>query len=258
MTGFFLKKAFFDGWDNLIGLVVLNLGYLAILLAVLGCMTLAGISTPLALFAFLLTTGVFAFFSSGVAASSYSFARYERPGWTVFKQGIRGSWRHSLFFWLLILLDACLILFVIPFYLSYNNVIGMLLAVLLFWVFLGLTFALFYYWPLFFVMQGDRPTKTLKKSFIIVFDNLLFTFFFAIYQLFNLVISILLAGLAPGVAGMHLAASDAIKLLMFKYDYLEEHPDADRRHIPWEELLYEERECIGHRSLKNMIFPWKD
>jgi hypothetical protein len=57
---------------------------------------------------------------------------------------------------------------------------------------------------------------------------------------------------------MLLASSDAIKLMMYKYDYLEAEADADRKHIPWDELLYEERESVGNRSLKNMIFPWKD
>jgi hypothetical protein len=36
------------------------------------------------------------------------------------------------------------------------------------------------------------------------------------------------------------------------------HPDADRRHIPWEELLAEDREKTGTRSLRSFIFPWKD
>lgn len=258
MTGFFLKKAFFDGWDNLISMVVLNLGFLLILLAFMGSMSLMDINTALALAALLLSTGLFSFYSAGAAASTHAYAKYERPGWEGFKRGIRESWRHALLYWLLTVLDATLILFVIPFYLSYGNVVGMLLSVLLFWLFLGLTFALFYYFPLFFLMQGDRPTKTLKKSFIIVFDNLFFTLFFAVYQIINLVFSALLAGLAPGVTGMHLASSDAVKLLMLKYDYLEEHADADRKHLPWDDLLYDERECVGHRSLKNMIFPWKD
>jgi hypothetical protein len=38
MTGFFIKKAFFDGWDNLISMVVHNLGFLLILLAFMGSM----------------------------------------------------------------------------------------------------------------------------------------------------------------------------------------------------------------------------
>ncbi len=45
---------------------------------------------------------------------------------------------------------------------------------------------------------------------------------------------------------------------MFKYDYIEAHPDTDRKHLPWEELLFEEREKVGTRTLKGMIFPWKE
>ena len=258
MTGFFLKKAFFDGWDNLISMVVLNLGYLLILLALLGSMSLIGIQALLGFLALLASTGLFAFYSAGTAASSWAYAKYERPGWEVFKRGIRESWRHALLYWLLLVLDASLILFVIPFYLSYGSIFGTLLSVVLFWAFMGVSFALLYYFPLFQAMHGDRTLKTLKKSFIIVMDNLFFTLFFAVYQIINLLFSLLLAGLAPGFTGMMLASSDAIKLLMYKYDYLEENPDADRKHLPWDELLYEERECVGHRSLKNMIFPWKD
>ncbi|MGH0053150.1 MAG: hypothetical protein ACQ5SW_07165 [Sphaerochaetaceae bacterium] len=258
MTGFFIKKAFFDGWDNLISMVVHNLGFLLILLAFMGSMNLMEVNGLLAVFCMVLSAGLFSFFSAGTSSSTWAYAKYERPGWEGFKRGIRDSWRHSLFFWLLFVLDGTLVIFVIPFYLSYGNVVGTLLSVILFWLFMGLTLALLYYWALFRVMPGDRPVKTLKKSFLIVFDNLFFTLFFAVYQVVNFVLSALLAGLAPGVTGMLLASSDAIKLIMYKYDYLEEEPEADRKHIPWDELLYEERESVGHRSLKNMIFPWKD
>jgi len=258
MTGFFIKKAFFDGWDNLISMVVHNLGFLLILLAFMGSMSLMEMNGLLAVVAMILSVGLFAFFSAGTSASTWAYAKYERPGWEGFKHGIRDSWRHSLFYWLLSVLDVSLILFVIPFYLSYGNAVGTLLSVILFWLFMGLSFALLYYWALFRSMPGDRPIKTLKKSFLIVFDNLFFTLFFAVYQIVNFVLSALLAGLAPGVTGMLLASSDAVKLMMYKYDYLEGEPEADRKHIPWDELLYEERESVGHRSLKNMIFPWKD
>jgi len=258
MTGFFIKKAFFDGWDNLISMVVHNLGFLLILLAFMGSMSLMETNGLLAAFAMVLSIGLFAFFTAGASASAWAYSKYERLGWEGFKHGIRDSWRHSLFYWLLTALDLSLILFVVPFYLSYGNVVGTLLSVILFWLFMGLSFALLYYWALFRSMPGDRPIKTLKKSFLIVFDNLPFTLFFAVYQLINLALSALLAGLAPGVTGMLLASSDAIKLMMYKYDYLEAEADADRKHIPWDELLYEERESVGNRSLKNMIFPWKD
>lgn len=258
MTGFFLKKAFFDGWDNLISMVVHNLGFLLILLALMGSMSLMGINGPLGFLALLGSAALFSFMSAGTVASTHAYANYERAGWEGFSRGIRESWRHALLYWMLLVLDISLIIFVIPFYLSYGSVIGTLLSVVLFWLFMGLSLALFYFFPLFTVMKGDRPLKTLKKSFLLVFDNLFFTLFLAVYQVVNLLLSLLLAGLAPGFTGIMLANSDAVKLMMLKYDYMEEHPEVSRKEIPWEELLYEERECVGHRSLKNMIFPWKD
>jgi len=49
-----------------------------------------------------------------------------------------------------------------------------------------------------------------------------------------------------------------VRLRLLKYDWLEAHPDANRKKIPWDELLIEEREKTGTRTLKNLIFPWKD
>jgi hypothetical protein len=62
----------------------------------------------------------------------------------------------------------------------------------------------------------------------------------------------------PGVAGISLSRMDTTKLLMLKYDFLEANPDCTKKDINWEDLLYEERQLVGPRSFKGMIFPWKD
>ena len=60
-------------------------------------------------------------------------------------------------------------------------------------------------------------------------------------------------------SGMTSSASRmaTMKLLMKKYDFLEENPDATKKDINWEDLLYEDKQLVGPRSIKNMIFPWK-
>jgi len=50
----------------------------------------------------------------------------------------------------------------------------------------------------------------------------------------------------------------ALKLRLKKYDYLEENPEANRKQIPWDALLIDERNKVGPRTFKGMIFPWKD
>ena len=165
--------------------------------------------------------------------------------------------RHSLLFFALEFLFFMNILLIIPFYMAMGNAIGIAAVVVMAWIEIFIALAMAYYFPLMNLLPGDRPLKTLKKCLIIIGDNLGFTFFLVIYRLFMLVVSIFTMGLIPGVAGAQLAGQDAMKILMFKYDYLDENKAADRKHIPWEELLFDEREKVGPRSLKNMIFPWK-
>ena len=47
-----------------------------------------------------------------------------------------------------------------------------------------------------------------------------------------------------------------------KYDYLEEHPELktkkERKQIPWEELLYDDKETLGPRNFKSFFFPWRE
>ena len=112
--------------------------------------------------------------------------------------------------------------------------------------------------PLVLCDAGRPSDEDAQKILPACIDNPFFTLFLAVYQVINTLLSLLLAFLAPGFTGISLACSVATKLLLFKYDYLEENPEANRKAIPWDDLLYEEREAVGPRSLKGMIFPWKD
>ena len=75
-------------------------------------------------------------------------------------------------------------------------------------------------------------------------------------------LSVFLAFLIPGLAGIALAQTNAFRLRLYKYDWLEQHTDLTpkeaRKHIPGGELIAEDRETLGPRSFKSFIFPWKD
>ena len=258
MKGFFIKKAFFDGWDNLIGMVLFNIGYLAIAMVFFyGFVEMGAISPMLSYLVLAVLLLLLSILMGGTAAVTKNYSDYSRETWAAFKEGVKRNIRHSLLFFLFMLLFVVNILFVIPFYSSYGNAFGFVISIIMIWVEIILLLCLPYYFPLMNLLPADRPLKTAKKCFIIVADNLGFTLFYLIYSIICIVISVLTIGLVPGLTGMQLAAQDAMKLLMFKYDYLEENPSADRKHIPWEDLLYDEREKVGPRSLKSMIFPWK-
>ena len=73
-----------------------------------------------------------------------------------------------------------------------------------------------------------------------------------------LVVSFFTALLLPGIATIMLWWNIAFKLRLYKYDWLEQNPGANRRRVPWDALLVEDRERVGKRTLKGMIFPWKE
>ena len=257
MKGFFIKKAFFDGWDNLIGLVLFNLGYLALFLLLLFSSYIGEKSMALMIASWVLLLFVNAFYSGAVANAVYGYSCYKRNTWSDFKEGWSRYARHSLLYAFITLLLALIIFLVIPFYYTMGNAVSLVITVLLLWVVIIALLALPYYFALSSYLPGDRPMKTLKKCFIVLADNMGFSIMFLFYNIFCLALTVFTLGLIPGFAGMSLASHDAIKLIMLKYDYLEENPDTNRRHLSLDDILYEEREKIGPRSFKNMIFPWK-
>ena len=79
-----------------------------------------------------------------------------------------------------------------------------------------------------------------------------------------ILISIIMLGIAPGMAGLVLSRCNAMRLLMKKYDYIEELDKKGepansqaRRKIPWKELLAEEEEANPVRTFKDFWLPWK-
>jgi hypothetical protein len=81
-------------------------------------------------------------------------------------------------------------------------------------------------------------------------------------NLIVMAISLLTAFLVPGPGGLALWMDEAVRLRLMKYDYLEENPPEagtrKRAKIPWDALLIDDRERTGSRTIKNLIFPWKD
>ena len=186
-------------------------------------------------------------------SSSYSFKD--------FLSEIPKTWKHGSLFGGMIAIVAFIYSVTLPYYFSLGNIIGFGLAMLLFWV--GIILALSLQWFLPIRSQlDDNFLKCLKKSFIVFFDNSLFSVFIFFYSIVLFALSLFLVMLVPGFTGVILAQNEAFRLRMYKYDWMEENPEMDpreaRKSIPWEDLLLEDEETVGHRSFKSFIFPWKD
>jgi hypothetical protein len=262
MLGFLVKKTFFDLWDNLFRIALLNLGFIA------------SLSVPVflpGLFSFLpalsivvLVSGVLWCFVylSGAALSVKAISDYGGFGFSDFFHNLKAGWPAGL-----LMGSAAIALWVmgaviIPFYLSMpNSTVGLILAAVIFWIIVVGLFSL----QFFFCIRARLDTKLIKvfkKCFIIFFDNPGFSVFSFFHNLVILALSLVLAFLFPGPAGILLYLDEALRLRLLKYDWLEANPETEnpgkRRKIPWDAILIEEREKTGTRSLKNFIFPWKD
>jgi hypothetical protein len=258
MIGFLIKKAFFDAWDNLIGLVVSNLGYIVVLvLFTLDAGKLIG-SQYVNFLVMLIGLLLLSFHNVGVAKITFAYSNYKREGWEGYKEGLRLFWRHGFGLFFINLFMAILALLVIPFYYSMGNPFGLVICVILLWVMLTFLLSIQYFLPLMVNFSGDKPLKTLKKSFIMAIGNLGSSFFLLFYNTIQLGLTVVTAGLLFNGTGINLVNMDAFKLLLLRIDYIEEHEDVNVKEMPWDDILYEERESVGSRTLKGMIFPWKD
>jgi len=257
MIGFFIKKAFFDGWDNLFSLAAFNIVYLALAMLFMALPLSLGIGDALSI-AFLVL-GILAI-SQWQAVSAFAMdgvSNYRSPGFKSTFAFFGKSWKSGLVVGLLNLALFFSFTVGIPFYLAQKGFLGLFLASLLFWTCLVALLSSQYYLPLL-VRRGGGFRKNVKVALILMMDNLGFTVFLFLYNVVTLIVSVLTAFMAPGMAGLALASADAVKLRMMKYEWLERNPQADKKHVPWEELLEEEKELVGERTLKGMIFPWKE
>ncbi len=257
MVGFFIKKSFFDGWDNFFSLILQNLIYIVLLIGGLGLVYFLGESMTLFYVSIVITLLLISISLGGTAEVARNFSCYSSEVWRPYIRGIKRNIKHSLFFFLIIMLLSLVWMITIPFYSAMESSIGVILSVVMIWVTIFFIMALPYYFALMTMLPGDGALKTLKKSFLVSFDNPGKSLFLLLHILFDSVISVFTVGLVPGITGIMLSESDMMKLLMKKYDYLEANPDKTKKDINWDELLQEEKETVGVRTLKGMIFPWK-
>ena len=96
MIGFFIKKAFFDGWDNLIGLVLYNLVSIGLLILLLLASYLTEVSILVWGLAIVLTLLIFCLFSGALSNVCYKYSNYRRSGFSVFREGFSRYFKHSL------------------------------------------------------------------------------------------------------------------------------------------------------------------
>jgi uncharacterized membrane protein YesL len=258
MFGFLVKKAFFDMWDNMFRIILMNLGYIAVL-AIFFLLAPPFYESVRPLFYVILALGlaVLSVYTGAVSKMCSEIADYRQPGFSDFWQFIKASYPSSLLLGLVLAAYTFIVSVAFQFYGGMKTIVGPLAVALLFWVTIACVFSSQFFFPI--QSRLDRKfRKILRKTFIVSFDNPGFSFGLFLCTLIILGVSVFTALLLPGIATILLWWNISFKLRLYKYDWIEQNPGAKRRHIPWDVLLVEDRERVGKRTLKGMIFPWKE
>jgi hypothetical protein len=257
MIWFLIKKTFFDGWDNLFRIALVNIGFIASAAIPIFLPLLFGGSPVLS--TVVMSVGIlWCFVYLATAASTVRvLSDYQHFGFGTFFANLKTAWPAGLVMGVIVLAEVMIASVALPFYLGMKSLVGILLAALIFWLMVILILVQQFFFAIHFRL-GDKIPKALRKCFIVFFDNPGLCFFALIHNMIIGGISLFLAFLAPGPASILLFWDEAFRLRLLKYDYLEANPDANRKQIPWDALLIDERERTGTRTLRNFIFPWKD
>ena len=261
MIGFFIKKAFYDGWDNLFQLLILNLFIIGIGIGGYYLASLTAGIVPLSISILIIAAVLEGIILTAVSIVMARVSNYKAGTIREFFAAVKETWKDGILYALVIAGAVIILSVAIPYYLRLGSFLGYTLAMLIFWVAVILVLAFQWFLPI--RSQLDKKfSKCLRKCFIIFFDNPGFSVFMFLYSAILLAISFFVVFLIPGFAGIILAQNEAFRLRMYKYDWIEQHPEIEfkkaRKQIPWTELLEEDDETTGHRTWRSFIFPWKD
>ncbi|MBP5402889.1 MAG: hypothetical protein J6Y36_07010 [Treponema sp.] len=281
MILFLLKKNFFDSWENIINLLIPNL-VIDVFFA-LGVFGYVKCGFPFSYLALgLVFTGVTltVVFAGCFGKNALSVANFGTATVGNYFSNIGQSFKDFFMFGMLAALVVLSAFTGLPLYMGINGFIGFvfftMLSIFIFIMALGLQ----WFVALKIILGGDFK-KTLRKCFEILFDNFGFSVFMLFYVWWPFIVCFVLLNVTgnlfsfpgvlgacvavtvflPGFSGGVLSYVNALRLRLYKYDWLEQHKDlkkaGTRKNIPWEALIKEDRDTLGKKSIRSLITPWK-
>ncbi len=253
-----IKKTFFDLWDHLFFAMAVNLVFT---LSTLGLTSLSFLFQglgPVGLFVFLplpllaaaVLGGLATFWARDITVKGSAHFADVLPH-------LVASWKPSLAFGLAWIVLAAGFLFGVPFYSSVNSIVGFVFGVVMAWaLFFGTGMSLYY--PGLNAQVEAKVGKLVRKSFLVFLANPWTSLVMILVFFLGLAGTILTLGFFPGILGLSIWLQVCFKFVMAKYEWIEANPEADHKKVPWNVILAEDMEKVGPRSLKSLIFPWKD
>ena len=258
---FFIKKNFYDGWENMLTLIVVNIVVMAASLGLLSLIYALHRSTPLVIALIILFGIVMSILALAAGEIASSAANFGSAHIADFFRAIPSCIADGIRFGLVLAVVGAASYVCIPFYFVQKTLPAMFIGSMFVWLVIFTLLSLQWFVAIRSLLHNNFR-KCIKKCFLIFFDNIWFSLFMAAYTFFLTALSVFLLGLLPSLSGIAMAQVNAFRLRLYKYDYYEAHPELktpkEKRCIPWDELLQNDKETLGPRSFKSLIFPWKE
>ena len=258
---FFIKKNFYDSWDNMLTLIVVNIVVMAASLGLLSLIYALHRSTSLVIALIILFGIVMSILALAAGEIASSAANFGSAHIADFFRAIPSCIADGIRFGLVLAVVGAASYVCIPFYFVQKTLPAMFIGSMFVWLVIFTLLSLQWFVAIRSLLHNNFR-KCIKKCFLIFFDNIWFSLFMAAYTFFLTALSVFLLGLLPSLSGIAMAQVNAFRLRLYKYDYYEAHPELktpkEKRCIPWDELLQNDKETLGPRSFKSLIFPWKE
>lgn len=278
MFGFFLKKNLCDVWDNVLHFFVVNLVIMAVAVAgfflclVPSLLPLAeAVQNILFYICIFVSLGFLFTFIFAECDNCAKVANFGTPNFKNYFSKIGESFKDGFLFGFLVSILALVTFVALPYYFhmwipedgSQGSIIGLLLASVVFWIVVITVLALQWFAGIRSILKNPF-FKTLKKCYILFFDNTGFTILMFFKNIFNVLLSVLFIVTfcsVPGISSITLSSTNAFRLRLYKYDWMEVNPELspkELKDVPWKELLEKDKNTLGPRKFKSFLFPWKD
>ena len=258
MLKFLIKKSFFDAWDNILKLVVINLGFILLLFtAALPLSLTAGDNVLFILLSVLPGILLLHLYAGTVSPVIRAVSDFKPADLKLMKKGFLETWKMSLVIALVNSLVFTAVVVGIPFYMSFEGLLGQVAVVLLVWAGIMALMCGQFYFAVYTRFEGG-PVEIMKKTLLITVENPFFAFFVLLFSVMLSAISVFTALIVPGISAVMLFQQNYIKMRIYKFQWLEKNSAEGGKKIPWKQILKEDDEMIGKRSFKGFIFPWKE
>ncbi len=271
MMGLTIRKAFYDTWDNL-GLVFLATVIFDLLLLI-----------PVSLPGLLAETSpalAFAVQSAGIAICVGWAGAFSVPVNRIvtgrspairkqFRRILRG-FLSGLAYGVVGVAVRATVLTAFQFYGALGNAAGLIALAVVFWMTVAAIMIAGVLLPVRDQQDGSW-WHTARQSALLAMDNPLFFLGVIVLPILGIVlIGVFLSPAAaffaylvfPGIGGWMVWLHVSVLLRSRKYEWLRDHPDAETggffRRFPWGEILMQERQDTGRRTIRSLFFPWKD